>query len=54
MKPLILILDEPFSALDLELINQISEKIPKLLPTNSILVLTSHIELSNTYKKIIL
>lgn len=54
IKPLILILDEPFSALDLELVNQISEKIPKLLPTKSILVLTSHIELSNTYKKIIL
>lgn len=54
MKPLILILDEPFSALDLELVHKLSEKIPRFLPKKSILILTSHIELSSTYKKVFL
>ncbi len=53
-KPFILILDEPFSALDPNTLRKISKLIPKLLPKKSILIVTSHVQLDPVYKKIYL
>ncbi|WP_193742672.1 MULTISPECIES: ATP-binding cassette domain-containing protein [unclassified Prochlorococcus] len=51
-KPKILILDEPFSALNSEMIHDISKLLPTLLPPSTIVIITSHVKLSECYKVI--